>query len=181
MRISRLLDTKIYKQEYISPAELRAYFRSNPEEFSSPTVHVFRQILIPHDDPDVDEILRAIQKDRTDGRDFAEMVEEYSRGPRAEEGGLYELTDESLSAWWPPVPDRVRALPIGAMSEPLRAASRIHIIEIVDHRVGRRKEFSECQAEIRSKLREQREMLQRERFEKELRRTAEIRRFIPSP
>ena len=71
-----------------------------------------------------------------DAGDFAEMVEEYSRGPRAEEGGLYELTDESLSAWWTPVPERVRALPIGAMSEPLRAASRIHIIEIVDHRVG---------------------------------------------
>lgn len=181
MRIRRLLDTRIYQQEYISPAELRAYYRNNPEEFSTPTVHIFRQVLIPKDEVDVKDILAAIEADRIADRDFAEMITEYSSGPRAAEGGVWELTDEQLDGWYPPVPETVRNLPVGMQSDPLFAPSNIHVIELIDHRVGRRKDFAECQLEIRARLREQREALQRERFEQSLRRNADIRVFLDTP
>jgi len=180
LRIRRLLDTKIYQQEYISPAELRAYYIRHPEQFSTESHYLFRQIIIPSDDPDVREILSAIDRDIAAGRDFGAMVAEYSRGPRAAEGGRYELTDKQLSSWYPPIPETLRSLPLGAISPPLRAASRIHIVQMLEHRPGRRLAFAECQLQIRQRLRNEREEVQRECFEEDLRQSAEVRVFLPA-
>jgi len=179
MRIRRLLDTKIYRQEYISPAELRAHYLRHPEQFTTESHFLFRQIILPADDPDVREILAAIEKDIAARRDFGEMIAEYSRGPRASEGGRYELSGQQLSSWYPPIPETLRSLPVGTISPPLRAASRIHIVQMLEHRPGRRLEFDECQHEIRARMRKNREEVQRQRFEDDLRSTAEVRIFLP--
>lgn len=179
LRIRRLLDTKIYRQEYISPAELRAHYLRHPEQFTTESHYLFRQIILPADDPDVREILSAIDRDIAAGRDFGAMIAEYSRGPRAAEGGRYELTEKQLSSWYPPIPETLRALPVGSISEPLRAASRVHIVQMLEHRPGRRLEFADCQLQIRQRLRSLREEIQRERFEQDLRESAEVRIFLP--
>jgi parvulin-like peptidyl-prolyl isomerase len=178
LRIRRLLDTKIYQQEYISPAELRAHYIRHPEQFSTESHYLFRQIILPSDDPDVREILEAIDRDIAARRDFGEMIAEYSRGPRAAEGGRYELSDKQLSSWYPPIPETLRSLPVGAISPPLRAASRIHIVQMLEHRPGRRLAFEESQQEIRQRLRRDREEVQREQFEEDLRQSAEVRIFL---
>jgi parvulin-like peptidyl-prolyl isomerase len=178
LRIRRLLDTKIYQQEYISPAELRAHYVRNPQEFATESHYAFRQIILPSDDPDVRDILAAIDRDIAAGRDFGEMIAETSRGPRASEGGRYELTEKQLSSWYPPIPETLRALPVGAISTPLRAASRIHIVQMLEHRPGTQLAFAECQQEIRVRLRRLREDLQRENFEDDLRRNADVRVFL---
>ena len=182
LRIRRLLNS-IYQPEYISPAELRAYYRNNTEEFSTPTVHIFRQIVLPRDDPDNEAILAAIEADRVAGVPFEEMVTKYSEGPRAKIDpramrGRYEKTDAELDSWWSPIPETVRQTPIGAISVPLYAGARIHIIQVENHIPGIQKSFDECQLEIRSKLRFEREDQQRNRFERELRRSADIRQFL---
>lgn len=174
IRISTLLDTKIYQQEYISPAEMRAYYRRHPDEFSTESAHVFRQILINLDNPDMKELLAAIERDVAAGRDFGEMVIEYSQGPRAEDGGQYDMSDKALDSWWKPLPEAIRALPIGVTSSPLNAPSAVHFVQLIDHRIGHKLEFQECQLQIRSKLRKERELQQRERFNDELRRNADI-------
>ncbi len=177
IRISTLLETKIYQQEYISPAEMRAYYRRHPDEFSTESAHVFRQILLNFDNPDRKELIAAIERDVAAGRDFGEMVTEYSQGPRAEDGGRYDMDDKALDSWWKPLPESIRALPIGAVSAPLQAPSAIHFVQLIDHRVGHKLEFKGCQPQIRSKLRKERELLQRERFNDELRRNADVREY----
>jgi parvulin-like peptidyl-prolyl isomerase len=181
LRIQRLLEAKIYRLEYISPAELRAYFVRNREEFSSETTHVFHQILLSTDDPDLATLLEAIDRDVKAGRDFGEMIQEYSQGPRRDEGERYEMTEKQLASWFSPVPETVSTIEIGAVSAPLRTPSRIHIIQVLERHPGRKLEFAECQLDIRSRLRGERQELQRARFEEELRKNADVRIFLEIP
>lgn len=180
LRIRQLLNS-IYLPEYISPAELRAYYRNHPKEFSTPTVHEFRQIVLPMNDPDRLAVLAAIDADRVAGKPFVEIIREHSRGPRTnikDAEGEWVTTDEELDSFYSPVPETVRATPVGMVTEPLYAGQMIHIIEVMRHTPGRQKGFDECQLDIRSKLRYMREDQQRQRFERELHRNAEIRQFL---
>ncbi len=177
IRISELL-RGIYTQEYISPTELREYYKNHLELFSTETKYRFQQILLTRSDPDLKEKLKAIQSDVENERDFAEMVAEYSVGPRSDIGGLWERTENQLNSWLPPIPTTVRGLKVGEISEPLHSLESTHVILLVERQEGRRKDFSECQQEIRSRLRAARESIQQEQFEKTLREDAEVRRFI---
>ena len=176
LRIRDLIST-IYVEEYISPAELRAYYRNHEDEFSTPAVYAFRQILLPQSDPEVEEKLKAIAAALDAGTSFGTLAEEYSVGPRADLEGLWEQTEQQLDGLLAPVPQMVRETPIGTVSEPFASAKFIHVILVEEKRVGTRKAFDECQVEIRARLRELRQMQQQERFQRELRRDADIRVF----
>ena len=105
-----------------------------------------------------------------------ELAEEYSRGPR--KGGEWERTDRALDSWRAPVPETVRNTAVGTVSEPIYSLNRVHLIMVEEREEGRQKDFGESQNEIRSRLRSQRENLQRQRFEEDLRKTAEVRTFL---
>ena len=178
IRIRRLLDS-IYQPEYISPAELRSYFRNNPEEFSTPTMHRFRQIILPADDPQTKDLITELQRQIAAGASFADLAREYSKGPRRESGGEWERSDAALDSWLAPIPATVRNTPVGSVSEPVFSSpTRVHLILVENREEGRLKDFGESQNEIRSRLRSQRENLQRQRFEEELRKSAEVRTFL---
>jgi len=177
IRVNELI-RGIYTKEYISPAELREYYKNPLDLFTTETQYRFRQILLTRSDPDLKEKLEAIRIDVEKQRDFAEMVAEYSVGPRSDVGGLWERTESQLNSWLPPIPTAVRGLEVGEISEPIRSLENTHVILLVERKDGRRKDFSECQQEIRSRLRRARESIQQEQFEKTLRKDAEVRRFI---
>jgi len=174
----RMLISTIHQDQYLGPAELRAYYRNHPEEFTTPAVHIFRQILLPLADPSSKEKVEEIKAALEAGESFEALVRRYSEGPRRELGGLWELTDEQLDGMLLPLPKLVRETQAGETSPPIATTTYIHVIRVEEHREGSQLEFSECQSEIRSRLRGERRQEAQNRFQSELLRDAEIR-IIP--
>ncbi|MCR4415205.1 MAG: peptidyl-prolyl cis-trans isomerase [Thermoguttaceae bacterium] len=103
---------------------------------------------------------------------MATSAKERSDGPTAANGGLRDWTSRgSLTA---EILDRaIFGLPVGEMSPILEEDKLMHIVRVVERQEAQRTPFAEAQAEIREKIRKQRETAAREAF------LARLRQQIP--
>lgn len=79
--------------EYVSPAEIREYYEENREEFEDKRHYEAKRIFIPSTVASAEEAgnkAEEVKKKLAEGADFDKMIEEYSGGPKKDEGGLWK-------------------------------------------------------------------------------------------
>ncbi|MEM7260858.1 MAG: peptidylprolyl isomerase [Planctomycetota bacterium] len=176
-----LFQQHVYRKEYISPRELREYYRTHQELFREATRYKLRYLTIPKT-VDIAEKAAAVQKDLADGVAFETLIERY--GPASDRGNsaAWEVTDGELDQMLDPIPRVVRELEVGAVSPPLEFPTAVRYIRLEEKKPGRALAFDtqEAQEMIANRINNERRRKQAARFIEELReREADgIERFL---
>jgi len=152
--VQTLLDREVRQLVTVRADDVRRYYREHQQDYHSPKKVRIRQILIPFDEygrkPEARAVAeRVIQKLRS-GTDFAYLATQYSRGPYAQEGGLWEYV--SRGAFIGPVDEAAFSLPVGELSGIVEGPTGFHIIRVEDIQPDRLTPFAEVQQEIQGKL-----------------------------
>ncbi len=176
MYVLRSVDTDV------SPEEARAYYREHLEEFTVPKEISFRQIALRRMDQAL-AVREAIEKGLREGIPFAELAAKYSEeGDASSPGMLWKKSFEDIQGWHRPIPEVLRRLGKGQLSDPVYTERGIFIFYVEDVVPGEAKSFSDVQESIRKRLSAEREEIAtRAAVEKLLERTHVVRFLEPPP
>ena len=178
LRINELYRREINFNEYISPRDIRSYYRNNPDQFTSEREYVFRQLVVDDKHPELEALIAELRDELKKGTPFETVVERYSVGPRRRSGGKWELKDKELEDWIPAIRDRLRTLEEGQVSDDFRTALGVTLLYL-EKRVDKdRLPFEKAQGKIQDRIRRDRQEKQRIKFERGLRERAYIRVFV---
>ena len=177
--ISELTDLKLNISTSISPRQLRDYYRMNVDQFTQDGSVTFRQLLVPLNDQDHGKIIRQVDEDLSSGSSITDLISKFSSGPRSDQGGLYQLKESQLEDRFPPVPEVVRGLQVGQMSEWFNCRGYSHKILLEERIPGGPLSFENAQGQIRAILRQEIREKKRVKFERELWKKAQVELFIP--
>jgi parvulin-like peptidyl-prolyl isomerase len=146
----RLLVNKIIKKVTNGIAmptdqEIRDYYKDNQNEFRSPEMLKFRQIVCTSKE-EAEDLLKRLH----DGENMKDLAGKYSVAPEAENGGevgwvasgqLEESMEKALFS-----------MPVGKISPVIKTPYGYHIFEVLDTRPERMKGLSDVRQEIVSRL-----------------------------
>lgn len=178
IRIVRLYHTRVWRDSFVSPEELRSFYDQHQEEFATAPRHVFRMILVFRNNPDIEAIVKLIEADLAAGKPFVEVLREYSEGLKVKDDGLYELADEELDSYQKPIPAVVRGLEPGQVSPRVVSPGAIHYILLESRTPRKQLAFPEAQEQIQERILQERRSLQQRAFERDLRENANVERLI---
>ena len=181
IRILILYYRKVFKDEFVPPRELRAFYDANSDQFSTNDQHKFRQILVPISDPYLKETLEAIETGILDGVPFEKLVEAHSQGPHSDIGGYFDRSDKRIADWPTPLPAEIRKLQPGQTSSKIQTLKGMHYIHLEDRIKGKLLSFEDAQEQIRLRVSQDSRRMQLQRFWKELKRKAIIQVFLEDP
>ncbi len=138
----------------VSPAELYEHYRKNLSRLSEPDKVRYRQIFIRVDKNksrakarELAEYLMDLLEKR---HDFASLAREYSDGPHAEEGGLWDFMGRGARP--PPIDDLLFSLPIGEVGEPLETDIGFTLVKVAARSPARIIPFEEVQGRLEAEL-----------------------------
>ncbi|MGE4620455.1 MAG: SurA N-terminal domain-containing protein [Planctomycetota bacterium] len=179
LRIDELKKKLIKSTRSISPKELREYYRNHTSEFTEVGRLSFRQLLIATNDPDHSKILNEIDSALDKTSDFETLITTWSMGPRQEIGGLYDMSETDLDARFSPVPEVVRSLKVGEISDWFQCRGYSHKIQLLDRVAGGPLDFSKAQNQIRQIIVQKLEMEKQLEFQQSIWRDTSIEILIP--
>jgi len=148
--------------------DIKRYFEDNKDEFKSPKMLEFRQI-VTRSREEADALFNRLNN----GEDMHELAKKYSIGPEAENGGkvgwvarghLEESMEKALFS-----------MPQGKISPVVKTPYGFHIFEVLSVRPEGGKQFAEAIREIESRLLSQRRELFFKKWLSELRSQFEIK------
>ena len=154
MLIRRILDLEIRRRLVVSPEEVRSYYTQSHEEFTAPVRYHLRQILLKPqaDETSTDVLVRAngLIKQLKNGKNFAELAQQYSEGTESTLGGDLGLMrkDELLY----PLAQALNELKVGEMSKPVETELGIHILNLEEATPGKTLPFEEVKDSIKNNL-----------------------------
>lgn len=135
----------------VSDEEVRQYYERHEEHYDHPAQIRASQILTY----DRERADRALQEIR-DGRHFAEVARRYSESSDAQDGGNLGFFAKGVM---PPEFDEVLFnLKMGEVSDVVKTPYGYQIFQLTGQREAHRVSFDEAQAQIRSKLEQQKRM-----------------------
>ena len=154
-----VLFTFVDRDLSVSPAEMLDYCRKTPARFREPAKVRYRQIFLRAESPEAlakaretaAYLMELIEKQH----DFEKLAREYSDGPRAKDGGLWDFTRKGLRPG--PIDDLLFSLAPGEVGEPIETEIGLTIIKVEECKPARTIPFEEAQAAI------ERELLMRKR------------------
>ena len=142
----------------VSPDDLRRYYQEHQDRFRETSQVKYRQIFIQADRYEsrrkarevADYVMELIGKQH----DFAKLAAEYSNGPRAQEGGLYDF--QNRGARPAPIDEVLFSLAPGQVGGPIETEQGFTILRVEEKKEGRLKPFEEVQSEIEKELLDER-------------------------
>ena len=163
---------KVTPADYVTEADVQAYYDENPGEFT--TVEAVRARHILKEFPDnvtdeqkaevktaAEELLKTVNEELAKGATFAELAEKHSEGPSASRGGALTGSNSKL----PPGAyfargDMVKpfeeacfdTLKPGEVSELIETQFGYHIIKLEERKPPEARPFDQVQYEIQQKL-----------------------------
>jgi hypothetical protein len=145
----------LHAQVRVSPAEIRQYYESRPDEFRTPRRIVYRVILIDPtgcEKPD-EERARAemVLKRIKEGEDFAALADQWSLDRDRFKGGLRQIDAPPTPPDW--LPPLCAGLQPGQCSEVLKTESGYCIVKLERIEPPGLRPFEEAQSGIAEKLR----------------------------
>ena len=183
MRRQKLIG-QLLSDNFVSPNELRRHYDANPDKFTTEARYRFRHIIISKSDvTTLRERLQAIDADIAKGREFADLARDFSDGPRADRGGLYDVTDAVLNDWLEAIASAVRSLGEGEVSPRIVTSQGVHYVMLEKRTTGERLSFEEAQRQIERSILMQRRQARYVEFVSRLREEAknDIRVYIDAP
>lgn len=136
--LSPQLGTKAYQAFlHVPPSEIRNYYNSNPDKFTSPHMAKARILLVLDSSvEDSESVIHDLQERTTNGTTFAALCREHSDYGR-ESGSLTPMRDVDNFAFATPLKDFLRGAKTGDFSDPIELATGwalVHVIEVQEAR-----------------------------------------------
>lgn len=177
LMVERLLDEFVYQDINISPKNIREYYQAHRNEFTQERSVKIRQIILKSSShPSKEEARKKAEEIReraVKGEDFETLVKEFSEGPRASEGSLWDF-DEVLSMKGP-IRDAALELEKGQISTIIQTSAGLHILKAEDIRPAKEPDFETLQEEIKDILFKQEAAKKKREYIRELKKGAVIK------
>ena len=142
----------------VSPEEMRAYYSKHLRRFQEPPCARYRQIFIPLNEhtpraaarQTADHVMGLLKKQHN----FARLAQQYSDGPNAAKGGLWDFAGRGSRKGTRPEPiDKlIFSLPIGEAGGPVETPIGLTIIKVEARRKGRTIPYEEVQEALEKEL-----------------------------
>jgi len=143
--MEKLLEQAVYANVSVSDQEVSDYYEANRDQFDRPAQVRARQIVVA-DETQGKEVLGLLRQ----GKPFAEVAEQYSLSPDAQQGG--DLGFFGRGEMPPEFDDIVFELPVNRLSDLVKSEYGYHIFLVEEKRKATRLSKQEAEEEIRSKL-----------------------------
>jgi peptidyl-prolyl cis-trans isomerase SurA len=180
--INRLLWTRYFQPDiFITPGEMREYYRTHPEEFEEPSELTFLMIAVDST-PDAPRILEALDDalKQKGNEKFVELAKEfYGDQGRGEEAYLWKMGMDEVKNLKRPLPDILPRMKPGEVRPRVRITNGWRYLKMVSVKPGKKKSFEEAQPQIVKALRARYREKEKERVLAQLRKEAQIRDFVP--
>ena len=152
--IRRMLDWEVHRRLMVSPEEVRSYYTTTQEEFTTPGQYHLRQILLkPQDgESNTDVLVRAnaLVQQLKDGTDFSELAQQHSEGTESVLGG--DLGFMGKNELLGPLARALEGMKIGDVSQPVETELGIHILTLEETTPGEPLPFDEVKDAIKNNL-----------------------------
>jgi peptidyl-prolyl cis-trans isomerase C/foldase protein PrsA len=157
--IQTLLQREVDARVMVSPAEMQRYYDEHRAKFDEEKQVRVRQIFLSSRNyASVEKALEKagdLRRQIEEGADFAKLAQQYSDGPYAKDGGLWQFVKRGTGHFRPGVEEAAFKLEIKQVSPPIGTEIGAHLIKIEDVKPARRVPFTEAQNAIVVVLREQ--------------------------
>ena len=175
--IATLVNEHVYSRITVSPEEMLRYYNENRNEFKRGQITRIVHILIPARTPELrasaaasaGECYRRIRA----GADITEIARKYSKGPKANKGGIWETVKPGTLLR--EVDFYVFGLADGELSPVIETRMGYHIVKVLESRDPRVLTFEEAQEDIHKKIYEDKFFERRKMYLDELEKRAFVR------
>jgi hypothetical protein len=160
----------------VERVEMRRYYKEHTSEFDRPAQLTWREIRVNIENGQTkaaEEKAAALLKKVDSGSDFATVAKQESKGPTADQGGLWETSPGSFAM--PEINKALEVMQPGQISNLIVTAQAVHILKLESSREAGPARFDEVQTVIQNKLRDEKLAQASVGFVKDLHRQAVIR------
>ena len=174
-----LFEEEVRRKITINEKELKAFYRSNRDEFARPqSVHlgILKISSENRDDKAIRERLQTVVTALKEGDSFEDVARQFSDDPTAKNGG---------DMGWTPVDglnDRFKrvaySMEIGKISPPLALKDGVYLLKVKQRKDKELQPFAVVREEIERKLRDTKQKERYEQFIKSLRNKFYVKKFI---
>jgi len=146
------LDRKVRsKITSIPPAELRKYYVEHKQDYTQEKEVKFRQIMIPFSwygsKEETRQVAESVMGQLREGQDFGSVAKDRSRGPRAQEGGLWDFVRKEVLKY-SEVDEALFSLREREMSDIIETELGFFIVKVEEIKPHRVATFEDKQEEI---------------------------------
>ena len=139
--------------------DLLAYYQDHADDYALQAKAKWERIMVRFDQfgskRDAYKALAEMGNEVLRGASFAVVARRGSQGPRAQQGGEYDWTNQGSLAS-EVLDEAIFSLPVGVMSDILEDELGFHIVRVIDRKPAGRVPFLEAQVGIREKIKEER-------------------------
>ena len=161
------LKQQVKVDEEVTYDQMLAYYREHLAEYEHPSKARWQQLMVRFsriaDKAEAYRVLAQMGNQVLSGKSFAEVAKAGSDGPTAQSGGLRDWTVQGTLVSHT-LDNAVFTLQVGQLSPILEDEQGFHIVCVLERQDAQRTQFPDAQAEIRGKVREQRENGQQDAF-----------------
>lgn len=176
LMVERLLNEFVYDKISIRPGDIRNYYQEHRSEFAVERSVKIAQLMLKFSSyPSKEEAWKQAEEIRARavrGEGFDGLVKEYSQGPRASAGGVWEF-DEVLNMKGK-LRDAALGLEKGKISEIVETTDGLHILIALDVREAKEPDFEALQGEIQDRLFQEEALKKKKEYLRELKKNAVV-------
>lgn len=177
--------SKVKVNEDVSPDQMIEYYRAHLTDYDYPSQARWEELTIRKNrfkDPAEafaamaslgNEVWVQGQSKSVRGAAFAEIAKAKSDGFTAKDGGVHDWTTKG-ALQCKAIDEAIFKLQVGQMSQIIDGGPTFHIVRVLERKEAGRKPYTDVQADIRDKLKEQRFQVEVEKYLAKLRGDARI-------
>ena len=155
--IRALLRREVDAHVSLTPAEMRRYYAGNIDSYRVKSRVRIRHIFLANGDyssrKEVLTMGRSLRKRIVNGEDFGTVAKQYSTGPYAKEGGLWDYVVKGSGSFRKEIEAVAFQIPVKSVGTAVLTDIGVHVVKVEDRQRARTKPFTEVQDEIAKKLR----------------------------
>ena len=175
--INIILWTKAFRPEFITPGELREFYRVNRESFQKASEYTFRMILILPSD-DIQEKLNIIDGALDNRVEFSEVARQTS-AIRREAGGFWKMKAEEVEKMADNLKNAIYQMKEGEMRRRIQTPRGWVYLKMIKIARGEVEKFEKVQERIKDLIIRQRRLEDENRFVERLKNKYPMKIFIP--
>lgn len=177
--VDEILQANVYSRVLVTPKSIRKYYKDHIADFSKEGKLSFRQIMIKYSSYDTRDEARAVVDGLLsrlkDGEGFADIATNNSKGPHAEEGGLWE--SDEVRDFRKDFLKVISNLKKDEISEIIKSSIGYHIFKVEEMESEQTSSFQDAQDQIYKIIFRDLYVDKKKEYLKELRKDATIERY----
>ena len=177
--IEEIMRENVYRKIIVTPKGIKRYYQDHIDEFSMESSMSFRHIMIKFSSYNLDEEAKVAAEDLLtklkSGEDFDTLAKEHSRGPHADNGGLWGF--DEVKGFRKDLVASISHLKEGEISPVIKSTLGFHIFKIEEAIQAQTLSFMTVQDEIRNILFREGFVKARKKYLNKLRKNVVIKRY----